>query len=109
MSELYMSSNEMKTNDMNGSRLPGQALSSGRCSQRGNIGCHHANPVISKRRNWTSQETKVVMRSYLLRDPKIRGYRKRMLTLWLQKGMFSVSEQRLFDQANSVRRNTWMT
>ena len=42
-------------------------------------------------------------------EPKIRGYRKRMLSLWLQKGMFWVSEQRLVDQANTIRRNSWMT
>ena len=41
--------------------------------------------------------------------PKIRGYRKGMLSLWLQKGMFWVSEQRLVDQANAIRRNSWMT
>ena len=32
-----------------------------------------------------------------------------MLSLWLQKGMFWVSEQRLVDQANTIRRNGWMT
>ena len=32
-----------------------------------------------------------------------------MLSLWLQKGMFWVSEQRLADQANTIRRNSWMT
>ena len=42
-------------------------------------------------------------------EPKIRGYRKRMLSLWLQKSMFWVSEQRLVDQANTIRRNSWMT
>ena len=46
---------------------------------------------------------------YLLREPKFIGYRKRMLSLWLQKGMFWVSEQRLVDQANTIRRNSWMT
>ena len=55
---------------------------------------NHANPVISKTRKWTSQENKIVMQCYLLSEPKIRGYRKRMLSLWLQKGMFWVSEQR---------------
>ena len=33
-------------------------------------------------------------------------YRKRKLRLWLQKGMFWVSEQRLVDQANTIRRNS---
>ena len=67
------------------------------------------NPVISKKRKWTSQENKMVMECYLLSEPKIRGYRKRMLSLWLQKGMFWVSEQRLVDQANTICRNSWMT
>ena len=49
------------------------------------------------------------MKCYLLSEPKIRGYRKRMLTLWLQKGIFWVSEQRLVDQTNTIRRNSWMT
>ena len=32
-----------------------------------------------------------------------------MLSLWQQKGMFWVSEQRLVDQANTIHRNSWMT
>ena len=32
-----------------------------------------------------------------------------MLSLWLQKGMFWISEQRLVDQANTIRKNIWMT
>ena len=46
------------------------------------------------------------MECYLSSEPKIRGYRKQILSLWLQKGMFWISEQRLVDQAN---RNSWMT
>ena len=42
-------------------------------------------------------------------EPKIRVCRKRILSLWLQKGMFWVSEQRLVDQANTIRRNSSMT
>ena len=49
------------------------------------------------------------MECYLLREPMIRGYRKRMRSLWQQKGMFWVSEQRLVDQANAIRRNSCMT
>ena len=78
-----MSSNEIETNDVNGSRLAQQGPSSGRCSRQGNIGRHHANPVISKRRKWTSQENKIVMKYYLLSEPKIRGYSMRMLNLRL--------------------------
>ena len=32
-----------------------------------------------------------------------------MLSLWLQKGVFWVSEQRLVDQANTIYSNSWMT
>ena len=104
-----MSNNEIETNDVNESRLADQGSSSGRCSRQGNIGRHHANLVISKRRKWTSQENNIVMECHLLSEPKISGYRKRMLSLWLQKDMFWVSEQRLVDQANTICRNSWMT
>ena len=49
------------------------------------------------------------MKCYLLGETRVRSYRKRMLILWLNKGMFWVSEKRLVDQANTIRRNTWMT
>ena len=63
----------------------------------------------NSRRKWISQKNKIVMECYLLSEPKIRGYRKRMLSLWLQKGMFWLSEQILVDQANTVRSNSSMT
>ena len=47
------------------------------------------------------------MECYLLSEPEIRVYRKRKLSLWVQKSMFWVSEQRLVDQANTIRRNSW--
>ena len=49
------------------------------------------------------------MECYLLSEPKVRGYRKRMLSLLLNKVMFWVSEQRLVEQENTIRRNNWMT
>ena len=85
-----MSSNEMETNNINGSRLTEQGPSSGRCSRQGKIGHHHENPVISKRRKWTSQENKIAMECYFFSEPKISRYRKRMLSLWQQKVMFWV-------------------
>ena len=84
-----MSSNKIETKDVNGSRLAGQGPLFGRCSLQRNIGRHHANPVISKKKV-DYQENEIVMECYLLSEPKIRGYRKRMLSLWLQKGTFCV-------------------
>ena len=85
-----MSSNKIESNDVNGSRLAEQRPLSGRCFRQKNIGRHHANPIINKRRKWTSQENKIVMECYLLSEPKIRGYRKCMLSLWLQKGVLGI-------------------
>ena len=65
--------------------------------------------LVSEGRKWSSQETNIVMECYLLSEPKVRGYRKHMLSLQLNKGMFWVSEQRLVDQANTIRSNSWMT
>ena len=104
-----MSSNEIETNNVNESQLTEQGPSSSKCSREGNISHHHANPVISRRRKWTSQENKIVIECYLLSKPKNQGYRKQMLSLWLQKFMFWLSEQRLVDLANIIRRNSWMT
>ena len=49
------------------------------------------------------------MEYYLLTELKVRGYRKCMLSLWINKGMSWVSEERLVDQANTIRRNSWVT
>ena len=83
-----MSSNEIETNNVSGSQLAEQGPSSSRCSRQGNIGRHRANPVTKKKRKWTIQENEIVLECYILREPKIRGYRKRMLSFCLQKGVF---------------------
>ena len=49
------------------------------------------------------------MKCYLLTETKVSGYRKRMLSLWLNKGMFWVSEQKLVDQENTIGRSSRMT
>ena len=71
-----MSSNEIETNNVNGCGLAQQGPSSSRCSRQENIGRHHANPVISKKKKWASRENKTVMEYYVLSEPKIRRYRK---------------------------------
>ena len=84
-----MSSNKIETNNVNGYKLTEEGPLSGMCSRQANIGCHHANPVLSKRSKWTSQENKIIMERYLLSEsPRSRGYRKHMLSLLLQQGMF---------------------
>ena len=92
------STKQIKTNDVNGSRLDEQGHSSSKCSQQGNTGHHYVNPVNSKQMKWSSQKNKFVIECYLLCEPKVRGNRKGMLSLWLNKVMFWVSEERLVDQ-----------
>ena len=104
-----MPTKQIENYGVNGSLLAEQIPSSGRGSRQGSVGRHHANPFISKQKKWFNQENNVVMKCYLLSEPKVRGYRKRMLSLWLSKGMFWVSEQRLVEQVNIICRNTWMT
>ena len=104
-----MTTKQTETNDANGSQLAEQVPSSSSCSRQGNNGRYHTNLVISKQRKRSSQENKIVMENYLLRENKVRGYKKCMLSLWWNKGMFWVSEQRLVDQANAIHRNSWMT
>ena len=38
----------------------------------------------------------------------VRDYRRCILSLWLNKGMSWVFGQRLVDQSNIMRRNSWM-
>ena len=101
-----MSGKQIETNDANEPQLAEQGPSTGGVLNRRNIGRHH---VISKRKKWPSQENKILMECYLLSKLKVRGYRKRMLSLLLNKGMLWVSEQRQVDQENTIRRNNWMT
>ena len=57
------------------------------------------------RRRWTKEENKLVMRCFYQSDLTRRGYRKRMIANWREKGTFEITEQRLADQAKVVRTN----
>ena len=103
-----MSIKQIETNHVNGSRHAEQGPLSGRCSQQENTGRHHANLVISEQKKLSSQENKIATECYLLSEPKVRGNRKPMVSLWLKRDMFWASEQRLVDKANTTRRNSWM-
>ena len=41
--------------------------------------------------------------------PSRNGYRKRMLQIWVEKEMFHVTEQRLVDQENQIRKKQWLS
>ena len=38
-----------------------------------------------------------------------QGYRRRMMNIWQDRGMFEISEQRLADQVKQIKHNQWLT
>ena len=64
---------------------------------------------VTARRKYDKLTNKVIMECYLRSDPMRRGFRKRMLGIWQEKGIFEISEQRLADQARAIRINGWLT
>ena len=98
-------------NGVNGAGSVSEGLSSGRCSveQQHRPGRNHATAVIT-RMKWTKEVNVAVMECFYLSKPfteegkPIRGYRQRMHRIWKERELFSVSEQRLCDQARMIRK-----
>ena len=91
--------------------LDDESPSPGRSStamQRG-PGCHYATAVRSMRRKWSQEGNRVVMECYYRSERGVRGYRKRMHDLWIAKDLFVVTEQRIVDQANQIRKKKWLS
>ena len=97
-------------NDVNGTGSHGaESASSGRCptgEQRG-PGRHPA----TARTGWTKEMNIAVMECYFLSNPvdendkPIRGYRRRMHSIWNERQGLHVTEQRLCDQVRMIRKN----
>ena len=68
--------------------------------------CHHQ---AAARLKWTKEVNRIVMRCFFKGEPSKRGYRKRMIGIWNEIGVFETSEQRLADQARAIRRNGWLS
>ena len=79
----------------------------------GNDGVHGQAPLgrqqTTGRRKWNNALYRVVMECYYESNPGIRGYRRRMLNSWQNRGMFRLSEQNLADQARVIRNNKWLS
>ena len=58
---------------------------------------------------WSKETNKLVMKCYLMSQPKKWGYRSRMLDIWDRQGGARVSEQRLADQARLIMKKGWLT
>eukprot|EP00112_Aurelia_sp_Birch-Aquarium-sp1_P004156 Seg1472.5 transcript_id=Seg1472.5/GoldUCD/mRNA.D3Y31 product="hypothetical protein" protein_id=Seg1472.5/GoldUCD/D3Y31 len=61
------------------------------------------------RMKWTKEVNKLVIKCFYKSDPNQRGYRKRMINIWKEIGVFDITEQRLADQSRAIRTNGWLS
>ena len=107
-----MLSNQITNNCVNEAGTNnGEGLSHGGCpvEEQRRPGRHQATARTGIRKKWSREENMFVMECYYRSVPSRRGYRKRMLDLWREKGMFIVTEQHLVDQSNQIRKRGWLT
>ena len=107
-----MSDNQIVSNNgVNEAASACEGLSPGRCPmvEQHGPGRHQATATMTRRRKWTQDDNRMVMRCYYESVPSKNGYRKRMLQLWLRMDKFPVTEQRLVDQANQIRKKKWLS
>ncbi|XP_015749741.1 PREDICTED: uncharacterized protein LOC107329575 isoform X3 [Acropora digitifera] len=62
-----------------------------------------------KRHQWTHSEKVVLMECYYKSKIYGRGYMKRMLGFWNQRGMFERTENQLATQARSIEKNGYLS
>ena len=61
------------------------------------------------RRKWSKDDNIIAMECFIRNKPENRGYRRRMISIWQDRGMFEISEQRLADQVKQIKHNQWLT
>ena len=109
-----MSNIDLLHNGVDEAGTNGEGLSPGRCpiEEQGGPGRNHATATVRRKRggkiDW-SDLNGTVMECYILSEPERRGYMDRMREIWLQKGMFEVTKQRLGDQVRQIKKKGWLT
>ena len=107
-----MSNNKNSNNGVNEPGANGEGLSPGR-------GYNEVSQVVIKRipRNrtnttrttWTKEMNKIVMKCYIKSNPQKRNYRKRMMNIWNEIGLFELTEQKLAGQALVIKERGWLS
>ena len=62
-----------------------------------------------RRRKWSKADNIELWKCYLLSDPQERGYRRRMTTLWHERGNHDATEQRIADQQRAIIKRNWLS
>jgi hypothetical protein len=63
----------------------------------------------TERREWTKEFNKLLMEYHLRSEPTKRGFRKRMLAIWNDSGLFSATEQQLAGQVRCIKNRRWLS
>ena len=61
------------------------------------------------KRKWSKADYKVAMECFLRAQKGGRGVGKRTLDLWLDRGMFDISENNLMNQIRVIKKKQWLT
>ena len=63
----------------------------------------------TERREWTKEFNKLLIECHLRSEPTKRGFRKRMLAIWNDRGLFSATEQQLAGQVRCIKNRGWLS
>ena len=87
-----ISNTNCSNNGVNANEASSNSVSSGRCTIEPQYGPgrHQATARIK----WSKEINKIMMRCFYKSEPNKRGYRKRILEIWKDIGVFEVTEQR---------------
>ena len=110
-----MSNTELNPNNVNDTGAFSEGVASGRCpvDQQRRPGRHPTTAEQrQKRLGWSKEDNRRLFECYIRSEPERRGYRKRMLDLWIARNtneeLNKVSEQRLADQARQIKIKKWL-
>ena len=97
-----------RNNDVNGAgSISAESATSGMCFMDEQLG--PGRHLATARTGWSKEKNIAVMECYILSKPiddngkPVRGYRKRMHSIWKEHEGFNITEQRLCDQARLIR------
>ena len=105
-----MQNENFSDNGVNGTGSSiGEGPSLGGCSvaQQHRPSRHSA--TAAGKMEWKKEVNKIAMECYLRSEPKKRGFRKRMLGIWKEIGVFHLSEQQLAGQVLCIRNGKYLS